>query len=437
MKKCVLLFLLVAFAPLSFIYAQTSGTITVGGDITKWYPVSFSDSTGWSKNFATELEIGRSEYHRDGSAKGSMIARFRYHTSNWGNGSNFMDVDLRQAPGAYYVFIAGWRDAAVSNSTRRFLVWLRGGTTTYSYQSNYAVNPLVYDDVQNALPYQEPNGPSHSYKTTIDPYVNSYGMTYNNSAYFNGTTQNYFGGSIGVGTDTALAKLHVDATQGTVFGKFTQSNVLPAEGFLDFSNGTLGTGSFIPNIVGRAKTPGRPLGLYITGQAEDIVPSGTDAGYAAVVLDGRTKTASALTKSNVLAIANAGQNLVTVQADGDVGIGTTDTKGYKLAVNGSAIFTRAKVEAYANWPDYVFERDYSLMSLSDLAKYINENKHLPDMPSADEVAKDGFDLGDMNKKLLQKIEELTLYLIDLKKENSEMKQQHNELLERMEKLEKK
>lgn len=119
-----------------------------------------------------------------------------------------------------------------------------------------------------------------------------------------------------------------------------------------------------------------------------------------------------------------------VKADGSVGIGTTDTKGYKLAVNGNGIFTRVVVKTYNNWPDFVFNPGYQLPSLAELSRYVGEHRHLPEMPSAGDVEQEGVDLGEMNKKLLQKVEELTLYIIDMKKES--LRQQ-----ERIEKLEKK
>ena len=101
---------------------------------------------------------------------------------------------------------------------------------------------------------------------------------------------------------------------------------------------------------------------------------------------------------------------------GEVGIGTTDVDGYRLSVGGSIRAEEIKVEA-TPWPDYVFEEDYELRSLEETEAYIQENKHLPEIPSAKEMEANGVALGEMNRLLLQKIEELTLHVIELKKEN--------------------
>ncbi len=74
------------------------------------------------------------------------------------------------------------------------------------------------------------------------------------------------------------------------------------------------------------------------------------------------------------------------------------------------------------WPDYVFGNDYKMMTISELESYVNENKHLPGIPSASEVEEEGsVDLGEMNTILLQKVEELTRYIINLQKQIDELK----------------
>ncbi len=108
--------------------------------------------------------------------------------------------------------------------------------------------------------------------------------------------------------------------------------------------------------------------------------------------------------------------------NGNMAIGTPDSKGYKLAVAGGMIAESVKVKLQSAWPDYIFNKDYKLLSLDDIEAYIKKNHHLPEMPSASDIEKTGLDLGIINTKLLQKIEELTLYIIDLKKGNLELKE---------------
>ena len=120
-----------------------------------------------------------------------------------------------------------------------------------------------------------------------------------------------------------------------------------------------------------------------------------------------------------------------ISSSGNVGIGTTNTFGYKLAVNGAIGSKEVVVETTSAWPDFVFEPDYDLPTLEEVEQHIVDQGHLPEIPSESEVAESGINLGEMNAKLLQKIEELTLYLIDQHKEIEELKtltqQQQNEI----------
>ncbi|HLG35137.1 MAG TPA: SprB repeat-containing protein [Bacteroidia bacterium] len=113
--------------------------------------------------------------------------------------------------------------------------------------------------------------------------------------------------------------------------------------------------------------------------------------------------------------------------NGKVVIGTdysTTNYNYKLAVNGNIICEEVKVKLRSSWPDNVFENNYQCMSLKELENFIKENKHLPGIASADEVKNnDGVEIGDMQMKLLQKIEELTLYIIEQQKQIDELKEQ--------------
>jgi hypothetical protein len=110
----------------------------------------------------------------------------------------------------------------------------------------------------------------------------------------------------------------------------------------------------------------------------------------------------------------------------NIGIGTSDTKGYRLAVNGSLIATSMKVKPSGNWPDYVFKKSYRLLSLQELETYIRVNKHLPGISPAKEIETDGLNVGEHQVAILKKVEELTLYLID---ENKQLKAQNKQILE--------
>ena len=109
----------------------------------------------------------------------------------------------------------------------------------------------------------------------------------------------------------------------------------------------------------------------------------------------------------------SGTNTMFLTA-GAVGIGTKDTRGFKLAVKGKIGAEEIQVKANY-WPDFVFKDDYQLRNLEEVESFIEENNHLPDIPSEEDVIKNGIQLGKMNAKLLQKIEELMLYTIQQEK----------------------
>ena len=294
MKKIVFITLLSLFTTYSF--GQVSNSINVGGDIDKFYPVTFSDG-GWNNDKPTNLILTRHSIHLDSQWRGSLVATFNYHVTGWGHGSNFIDTDIKPSRGSIPNFIAGWRDATEAGSCSCIIIWLRGGGTTYYYSSNYAVNPTVYDGVKNPLPYNEDNGPAHSFKTTVDEYATTTGTYQNRNAYFNG--------NVGIGTLSPDEKL-------TVKGKI-------------------------------------------------------------------------------------------------------HTQEVRVDMAGPLV------------PDYVFENDYKLKTLPEVEEYIKENKHLPEIPSAKEIEKNGLMLAEMNMALLKKMEEMTLYMIEQNKKIEDLQKQNKKI----------
>ncbi|WP_439697193.1 hypothetical protein ACFGVS_01635 [Mucilaginibacter sp. AW1-7] len=162
--------------------------------------------------------------------------------------------------------------------------------------------------------------------------------------------------------------------------------------------------------------------------------SGTSTNFYVVTTGARYKAFSI--KSFLLSPGNAANQLVTLSTtttapaneialnvipvmytdlNGNLGLNTlTPDPAYRLSVNGKIRAKEIRVET--GWADYVFGKDYQLPSLETLKNYIDQNHHLPEIPSEQEVAKNGINLGEMNKLLLKKVEELTLYLIEKDKE---------------------
>lgn len=209
---------------------------------------------------------------------------------------------------------------------------------------------------------------------------------------FNGTDRSAMdvNGKFGLGTTSPSALLHLKGTD----------EVMRVEGtspFFQFYNGAIAK-SFI----------------WSTGNDIKI---GTSTGNST----GRV----------ILGTAGGGDQLY-IAANGTVGIGTSDTKGYKLGVDGSIVCEELKVKLSQNWPDYVFADEYELPALSEVENSIQRNKHLPGIPSAKEIHENGINVGEMQKLLMQKIEELTLYVIDLQKQNDDLKSEMSSLRSAME-----
>lgn len=133
-----------------------------------------------------------------------------------------------------------------------------------------------------------------------------------------------------------------------------------------------------------------------------------------------------------LAFGAGGWNTrMTLLPTGQLGIGTQSIPSeYLLGVKGKIICEELTVEAHSGWfPDYVFDASYELKSLEEIESFILQEKHLPGVPSADDVAKNGLSIAAMQKIQMEKIEELTLHMIALKKENDLLKAQVSTLID--------
>jgi len=120
-----------------------------------------------------------------------------------------------------------------------------------------------------------------------------------------------------------------------------------------------------------------------------------------------------------------GPHLLVKRNTGNVAIGGTFASGYKLSVDGKIICEELRVDLSTGWPDYVFGKDYKLMSLKELDTFIQTNGHLPNIPDAEEIQESGLEVGEMQRLMMEKIEELSLYIIQQQKEIEELKKQIN------------
>jgi hypothetical protein len=119
-----------------------------------------------------------------------------------------------------------------------------------------------------------------------------------------------------------------------------------------------------------------------------------------------------------------GYGLLMNVSTGNVSIGTvTGATGYKLSVGGKIMAEEIRVQSMAAWPDYVFKKEYRLPTLSELEKHIATHGHLPNIPDAKTIDKEGIKLGDMQTRMMEKIEELTLYIIQMDKDNRLLRQE--------------
>lgn len=186
------------------------------------------------------------------------------------------------------------------------------------------------------------------------------------------------------------------------------------------STGNVGVGTLSPaslfhvngsSILGGALSVFGNATFSTTNPTLQLQNSGVDKGFVQLSGDNIRIGTNSANDLGQFVIRTNGADRVFVNGSGHMGIGTAPIAQHRLAVAGNIICEELKVELVADWPDYVFAKDYALAPLHELKSFIETYQHLPNIPKASDVQKNGFAVGEMNRKLLEKVEELTLYTI--------------------------
>jgi len=197
---------------------------------------------------------------------------------------------------------------------------------------------------------------------------------------WNASKTTTFAGNVGIGTTSPTARLHLFNSSSSTYLNIDKPST-STEGGIQFSRA------------------GNPLFFLFSDDSSDAL---------------KIEASGLLGESDAtprMQFPLSNKDIHMALSGGKVGIGTT-SPDYPLTVNGSIHAKEVRVDLSVPGPDYVFANDYKLPSLEEIKSYIDENKHLPEVPSAAAMEKNGVQLGEMNMILLKKIEELTLYMIE-------------------------
>ena len=197
----------------------------------------------------------------------------------------------------------------------------------------------------------------------------------------------------------------VSAALGTVTNHIFRLNA-GGQGRLHlFPDGNVVVGSNSDGALGK-------FTVHTPNNSDGIVHVSDGGIILKTVVGGVSATIGTASNHTMRIVANS-TAVINIEPNGTVGIGTTNPAGYRLAVNGNIRAKEIVVET--GWADYVFDQHYRLTPLNELESYIKTHHRLPNIPSAEDISDNGLHVGEVQQKMMEKIEELTLHIIELNK----------------------
>lgn len=398
----IIFFTLIVFIP-SIVLSQTQTA--------QYYNVTSGNGNGlrfWSSN-NYKISMGSSSEYKYGSVTDFSIKMSM--NDNNSRGWTWGKVGLEPI-------------AAISASGQ---MKIKGSFTTESRINSNSYRPLtgdweIYRSGEHLL-FREPEDNNKVWASFID----------DKALHLQGTPNLWVNGKIGVGNTTPSASLHVK------FNGYASSNDYTMKVEADCND--CSAGAWYPFYIGG---PSQNIRMGVVGGEASFANDPYNFTSSKLIVNGKigvySRNGSSLSYTRIAPgqiFTDVNSESLFIKKDNNTLQNLTISKLFTSGIelennflvknNGFVYARQIEVKATGNFPDYVFADDYRLRSLEDVEAFIDENHHLPEVPSAKEVEDNGHNLAEMDEILLKKVEELTLYIIELKKENEKLSSRMSEL----------